>query len=63
VIVTLRQTLGGDARRIHELVDELLDGEDRLIVLIDERRAVSFVEGFGYRRANLNSWRSRWSGY
>ena len=40
--MTLRQALGGDARRIHELVDKLLDGEDSVIVLIDGRRAVSF---------------------
>jgi len=51
--VTLRQTLGGDARRIHELVDELLDGEDSLIVLIDGRRAISFAEGFGLSPCQL----------
>jgi hypothetical protein len=45
--VTLRQALGGDARRIHELVDELLHGEDSVIVLIDGRRAIGFAEGFG----------------
>jgi hypothetical protein len=53
VIVTLRQALGGDARRIHELVDELLDGEDSLIVLIDGRRAISFAEGFGLSPCQL----------
>ena len=45
--MTLRETLGGDARQIHELVDQLLDSEDSLIVLIDGRRAVSYGEGFG----------------
>ena len=45
--MTLREALGGDARRIHELVDQLLDSEDSLIVLIDGRRAVSYGEGFG----------------
>ena len=51
--MTLRQALGGDARRIHELVDELLDGEDSLIVLIDGRRAISFAEGFGLSPCQL----------
>jgi hypothetical protein len=45
--VTLREALGGDARRLHELVDQLLDSEDSVIVLIDRRRAISFAEGFG----------------
>ena len=51
--MTLRQALGSDTRRIHELVDELLDGEDSLIVLIDGRRAISFVEGFGLSPCQL----------
>jgi hypothetical protein len=53
VIVTLRQALGGNARRIHELVDELLDREDSLIVLIDGRRAISFAQGFGLSACQL----------
>jgi hypothetical protein len=33
--VTLRQALGGDAARLHELLDELLDREDVVILLFD----------------------------
>jgi hypothetical protein len=51
--VTLRQALGGNARRIHQLVDELLDGEDSLILLIDGRRAISFAEAFGLSQCQL----------
>jgi hypothetical protein len=51
--VTLRQTLGGDARRLHELVDRMLDREDGLIVLIDGRRAISFAAGFGLSPCQL----------
>jgi hypothetical protein len=51
--MTLRQRLGGDAHRIHELVDRLLDGEDSLIVLMDGRRAVSYGEGFGLSPCQL----------
>ena len=51
--MTLRQALGGDARWIHELVDELLDREDSLIVLIDGRRAISFAQGFGLSACQL----------
>ena len=45
----LRQALGGDARRIHEVVDQLLDGEDSLILLVDGaagdqlRRRIRFI--------------------
>jgi hypothetical protein len=53
VTVTLRQALGNDARRVHELVDTLLDSEDSLIVLIDHRRAISFAEGFGFSPCQL----------
>jgi hypothetical protein len=62
VIVTLRHALADDARRIHDLVDELLDGEDGLIVLIDGRRVIIFAEGFGLSPCSLNSWRSTSSG-
>ena len=44
--MTLRQALGPDARRLHELVDELLDSENGLIVLMDDARAMSFAAGF-----------------
>lgn len=46
--MTLRSAIGDEnARRIHALVDELLDGEDGLIVLIDQRRAITYGAGFG----------------
>lgn len=45
--MTLRKALGPDVRRVHELVDRLLDSEDGLIVLVDGERVVSFGEGFG----------------
>lgn len=51
--MTLRESLGNDARRIHELVDQLLDSEDSLIVLIDERRAISYGQGFGLSPCHL----------
>lgn len=51
--MTLRQALGGDARRVHELVDQLLDSEDSLIVLVDGRRAISYAEGFGLSPCQL----------
>lgn len=51
--MTLREALGGDAGRIHELVDQLLDSEDSLIVLIDRQRAVSYAEGFGLSPCQL----------
>ena len=51
--MTLRRLLGGDARRVHELVDQLLDSEDSLIVLIDGPRTISFAEGFGLSPCQL----------
>jgi len=51
--VTLRQALGGDARRVHELVDELLDSEDALLMLIDGERAICYAEGFGLSPCQL----------
>ncbi len=51
--MTLRQTLSGDAYRVHELVDQLLDSEDSLIVLVDRRRAISYAEGFGLSPCQL----------
>jgi hypothetical protein len=51
--MTLREALGGDAGRVHDLVDELLDTENGLIVLVDERRAISFAEGFGLSPCQL----------
>jgi hypothetical protein len=51
--MTLRQALGGDASRVHELVDQLLDSEDGLIVLLDRRRAFSYAGGFGLSPCQL----------
>ena len=45
--MTLRQALGGDAQRLHELLDELLDREDVVILMFDGNRAVSYIRGFG----------------
>ena len=47
VIVSLRQALGGDTRRLHELLDELLDREDVVVLLFDGHRAVNYISGFG----------------
>ena len=45
--MTLRQALGGDAQRLHEVLDELLDREDAVILLFDGDRAVNYIGGFG----------------
>jgi hypothetical protein len=51
--VTLRESLGGDAQRIHELVDALLDKEDGMLALFDGRRLVTFAQGFGVSASQL----------
>jgi len=51
--MTLRQALGDDAHKIQEVVDQLLDGEDSLILLIDGQRAISYAEGFGLSPCQL----------
>jgi hypothetical protein len=51
--VTLREALGGDASRVHELVDRLLDREDSVIVLIDGRRVISYAGEFGLSPCQL----------
>jgi hypothetical protein len=51
--VTLRQALGGDARRVHDVLDQVLDGEDSLILLMDGRRAISYAGGFGLSPCQL----------
>lgn len=51
--MTLRQALGGDAGRVHDLVDRLLDSEDGVIVLIDGRRAISYASGLGLSACQL----------
>jgi hypothetical protein len=51
--MTLRESLGGDVRRIHELVDALLDREDGILALFDGVRVVSFAQGFGVSASQL----------
>ncbi len=45
--MTLRQSLGGDTKRLHDLLDELLDREDAVILMYDGDRAVNYIGGFG----------------
>ena len=51
--MTLRESLGGDVQRIHELVDALLDREDGILALFDGRRLVSYAQGFGVSASQL----------
>jgi hypothetical protein len=51
--MTLRESLGGDVRRIHELVDALLDREDGILALFDGARVVSVAQGFGVSASQL----------
>jgi len=51
--MTLRESLGGDVQRIHELVDALLDKEDGILALFDGGRVVSFAHGFGVSASQL----------
>ena len=51
--MTLRESLGGDVQRIHELVDALLDREDAILALFDGARVVSFLQGFGVSASQL----------
>jgi hypothetical protein len=51
--MTLRESLGGDVRRPHELVEALLDQEDALLVLFDGARMVSYTQGFGVSPSQL----------
>jgi hypothetical protein len=37
--------LGGEANRVHQQVDALLDSADGMIVLIDGSRAISYAHG------------------
>jgi hypothetical protein len=45
--VTLRQALGGDVTRLHELLEDILDREDVVVLLFDGNRAVNYISGFG----------------
>jgi len=51
--VTLRQLLGGDASRVHQQLDDLLDSEDSVIVLIDRSRVISYGRGLGVSPCQL----------
>jgi hypothetical protein len=51
--MTLRESLGGDVRRIHELIETLLDREDGVLVFFDGRRVVTYAEGFGASASQL----------
>ncbi len=51
--MTLRESLGGDVRRIHELIETLLDREDGVLVLFDGSRVVTYAEGFGVSASQL----------
>ena len=51
--MTLREALGGDAKRIHQLVDALLDREDAVLLLFDGGCAVTYAEGFGVSASQL----------
>ena len=51
--MTLRQSLGGDVRRVYEQVDALLDREDGLLVLFDGARMVTYTQGFGVSPCQL----------
>jgi hypothetical protein len=45
--MTLREALGGDVGRLHQLLETLLDRQDAVILLFDGDRAVSYFNGFG----------------
>jgi hypothetical protein len=51
--MSLRKMLYGDARRVHEQMDAMLDSEDSLIVLMDGTRAISYAHGFGVSPCQL----------
>jgi hypothetical protein len=51
--MTLREVLGGDEPRVHQQVDDLLDGDSGLIVFFDGDRMVSYVVGFGVSPCQL----------
>jgi hypothetical protein len=51
--MTIREALGDDVQRIHDLVDALLDREDGILALFDGGRVVSFAHGFGVSASQL----------
>jgi hypothetical protein len=50
--VTLRQAIG-NAGRLHEFLEELLDQEDAVVLMFDGHRAVNHVNGFGLSPCQL----------
>lgn len=51
--MTLRQALLDGGQSLHEYLDRVLDSEDGVVVLADERRAVSHAAGFALSAAQL----------
>ena len=51
--MTLRESLGGDVRRIYEQLDALLDREDGIVALFDGGRVVTYAQGFGASASQL----------
>jgi hypothetical protein len=51
--MTLRESLGGDVRRIYEQLDALLDSEDGVVALFDGGRVVTYAHGFGASASQL----------
>jgi hypothetical protein len=51
--MTLRDALLDGGRSLHEYLDRVLDSEDGVIVLADERRAISHAAGFALSAAQL----------
>jgi hypothetical protein len=51
--MTLRESLGGDVRRVYDQVDALLDSEDGFLVFFDGGRMVSYTQGFGVSPCQL----------
>lgn len=51
--MTLREALHDGGQSLHEYLDRVLDSEHGVIVLADERRAVSHASGFALSAAQL----------
>jgi hypothetical protein len=52
-MMTSRQRLEDEASGVHEQVDAMLDSEDSIIILMDARRAIKYVRGFGLSACQL----------
>jgi hypothetical protein len=51
--VTARESMGGNAAHLHDRLDQVLDGEDAVIVLIDRHGSTSYYHGFGISGCQL----------